>query len=280
MAIISHSRRFIFVKPRKVGGSSIQHALSGLCSDEDVLSASLGMPGLDSDDFADIPPRNADWGDLHGLVRTDILPARIRERVGERVWNDYLKITVSRNPWDLFVSLCWFAARMPPPKQDLHRLPIRIFRDLVNERRPRSDRATKFRRQLTVSVSRKALRRRLESGRRPEAVEFALRRRMFADYLSEIPQFYLCGGQPYADCTIRFHRLEEDFREVCRRLGNGPSEHPTLLKLKTETRPEGDDYRAYYTDWSKARVEKVCRPMIELFGYRFDRPEPRAPLRR
>lgn len=276
MSIISHSRRFIFVKPRKVGGSSVQHALSGLCSDEDVLSASLGMPGLDADDFPDIPPRNADWGDIHGLVRTDMLPARIRERVGERIWNGYLKITVARNPWDLFVSLCWFAARMPPPKHDLHRLPIRIFRDLVNERRPRSDRARKFRRQLAASVSRNALRRRLEGAHRREAVELALRRRMFAGYLSEIPNYYFCGGRPFADFTIRFHRLEEDFREVCRLLGNPASENPTLLKLKTETRPKGDDYRAYYTDWSKARVEEVCRPMIELFGYRFDRPEPRA----
>lgn len=280
MAIISHSRRFIFVKPRKVGGSSIQHALSGLCSDGDVLSASRGMPGLDSDDFADIPPRNADWGDRHGLVRPHSLPARIRERVGERVWDGYFKITVCRNPWDLLVSLCWFAARMPPPRLDLHRLPVRIFRDLVNERRPRSDRATKIRRQLSVSVSRKALRRRLERGRLPEAVEFALRRRMFSGYLSEIPSYYFCGGQPFADYTIRFHRLEEDFREVCRLLGNDPSKNPTLLKLKTEVRPKGEDYRAYYTDWSKARVEETCRPMIELFGYHFDRPEPRASLRR
>lgn len=284
MSIISHRRRFIFVRPRKVGGSSLQLALAGLCGDRDVMSDVGRLSGLDPDDIAadiaDIAPRNADWGDIHGLIRTHMLPSEIRERVGERVWDGYFKITVCRNPWDLFVSMCWFAARRTPPKYELRRLPIRFLRDLLNEHGPTFDRATKFRRQLKLSVSRKALRRRLESGCRPEAVRLALRRRMFSYDLKQIPQYYFCGGQPFADYIIRFHRLEEDFREVWRLLGNRPSEIPALRKLKTLGRPNGDDYRAYYTDRSKARVEKVCRPMIELFGYRFDRPEPRASLRR
>lgn len=277
MAIISHSRRFIFVKPRKVAGSSLQVALAGLCDDRDVVTDIGTDTGVDSDDTADFRPRNASWEDIHGLMKPHILPSKIRERVGERVWDGYFKITVCRNPWDLVVSLCWFFSRMRPPKYELRRFPIRFLRDLLQEHGPAFDRATTLRRRIGWSVSRKKTERLLASGLRSEAVEHAIRRRQVFDAVMEIPQYYFCGGQPFADYTIRFHRLEEDFREVWRLLGNRPPEKPVLRKLKNMARPNGEDYRAYYTDRSKAQVEEICRSMIELFGYRFDRPESGLP---
>ena len=36
--IVSHKHRFVFVKTRKTGGSSIEHALSEFCGGGDVLT--------------------------------------------------------------------------------------------------------------------------------------------------------------------------------------------------------------------------------------------------
>ena len=117
--IISHKYRFIFIKTHKTAGSSIEMALAPLCDQGDIVTT------MESNIHTNVP-RN-----FHGesLVERcyarsryfrklidrnskllahwyyEHMPAwRVRELIGEDVWNSYYKFCFERNPWDKVVS--------------------------------------------------------------------------------------------------------------------------------------------------------------------------------
>lgn len=83
--IISHSRKFVFIKTRKTAGSSVQKVLWTFCD-----------PKQDECTGDDFP------GDPH--VRAVIA----RGSLGEKIWCDYFTFSIERNPWDKVVSLFWW----------------------------------------------------------------------------------------------------------------------------------------------------------------------------
>jgi hypothetical protein len=96
VTIISHTRRFIFIKARKVASSSLLVALGRHCADPDIVTS----PG-DSEGYPDYAMNN-------GALKTHMHPAKIRRLVTPDQWRDYTKITSVRNPWDVAVSsLLW-----------------------------------------------------------------------------------------------------------------------------------------------------------------------------
>lgn len=117
--IVSHRYRFIFVKTHKTAGSSLEMSIGPLCGDSDIISHM--ETNLDSGVPRNYGPEGT-LGELysrHKLIRKMIprhsprlgayyyehMPAwRIRELVGDNVWNSYFKFCVERNPWDKVVS--------------------------------------------------------------------------------------------------------------------------------------------------------------------------------
>ena len=251
MAIISHRHKFIFVRPRKVAGTSLQVSLSRWLGENDV--ASFVYPVLtfnhytDEDDFSAVHARNSDRTGT--LYASHDLPDEIRKKVGEDVWAEYFKFTVVRNPWDLLVS--YLHSKFGP----------NYWRDVWGGRRPIG-----FVRNVPRAVRLFRLRRTFARGCRKQAVETILREDLFPD-VSDIPQFYFSRGEPYADYVIRFENLHQDYDEVCRRLGLPTQSLPRTNNLP---RPKNTDYRDYYTDFSREYVADLCRPMTAAFGYRFD----------
>ena len=235
--IISHEHRFIFVRPRKVAGTSVQLSLARSCGKDDLIVGSdVFQPHVDTDYFNTLPVRNADMleGDGGGDGRLmHFLPGRIHEVFGARVWEEYFKCTILRNPFDLVVSyICYkFGGD---------------WAGALGENRLRLFDPRHALRRLEVCRTRHVFKR----GRRREAVERILKKGMFP-YIREIPEFYFLDGQEYADCYIR--------DEVCRRLRIPLQKLP---RTKDKLREKGDDYRDYYTDRSWERVAELCREMI------------------
>ncbi len=117
--IISHRYKLIFIKTHKTAGSSMEMALGPLCGPDDIVAP------MESNVATDIP-RNYHEASLLGhayaksrLFRKCIdrhspllgdwyyehMPAvRVRELVGEGVWNSYHKFCYERNPWAKVVS--------------------------------------------------------------------------------------------------------------------------------------------------------------------------------
>lgn len=134
--IISHRYGFIFIKTGKVGGTSLEMALSRCLGPEDIITPvsrtdereRFRLGYRTSQNFqkgiGELSPRDlprwvkGQWG-THFRQGEDRLKGRsglpkrywdhmgaaeIRERVGADIWDRYFKFTVERNPWDKVVS--------------------------------------------------------------------------------------------------------------------------------------------------------------------------------
>lgn len=137
--IISHTYKFIFVKTRKVAGTSLEIALSKHLGPDDIVTH------IAEDDWrkekgyktgrhykkslAEIRLYDVlQWGrsllkQLNRTLRFGVkftLPARprkyaphmtakdIRRAVGQDIWDSYFTFTIERNPWDMVVSYYYF----------------------------------------------------------------------------------------------------------------------------------------------------------------------------
>ena len=104
--IASFTHKFVFVKTRKVGGTSLEIVLSAWCDDQDICSP--------------IPPedermrhtfggraRNFEGGD--GTVRFyNHMPASDIARELPELWNESFKFTVERHPYEKAISRAWW----------------------------------------------------------------------------------------------------------------------------------------------------------------------------
>lgn len=104
--IISHSRKFIFIKSAKTAGTSLETALSNYCAGDDVVTP-LGDYEFNKDPTGRWQHQAMNVGDFqqHDWAVT------IRDKVGPAIWNDYFKFSIARNPWDRVVSLYTWKSR-------------------------------------------------------------------------------------------------------------------------------------------------------------------------
>ncbi len=132
LLIVSHKYRFIFLRTRKTAGSSLDIALSADLGPTDVVTPGLPREEAWRRQAGFVTAQNyhkrvnelrpVDLG--HALVvaakrcigasnrtlwpmayRNHTPAVRVRELVGNDVWNSYFKFAVERNPWDFCVSL-------------------------------------------------------------------------------------------------------------------------------------------------------------------------------
>jgi hypothetical protein len=135
--IVSHQHKLIFLKPRKVAGTSFEIALSKFLSEEDVITP------ISRDDEAIrrrlgfLGPRNFNFGLVKLLLKNpnDVftpfgydlppkfynhIPAKLaKQRLPGAVWRDYKKLSLVRNPWERAISIFFWKNTKKDRKPDL-----------------------------------------------------------------------------------------------------------------------------------------------------------------
>ena len=93
--IISHRHKFIFLKPQKVAGTSVEVALAQHCGEDDIVTP-IGAfnPEWDEDRYAH-PGKEWPGYDRHATLKG------VRKRLGQELWDAYGKFELTRNPGDL-----------------------------------------------------------------------------------------------------------------------------------------------------------------------------------
>jgi len=233
--IVCHELKFVFVKPKKVAGTSVELFVSKFCGQNDIIT-----PLTPAEEQYRLGRKGQNWL-LPGRRRNRALrllgtvigrpslgyegfhqhmPAsEIRRLLGPEIWDSYFKFTVERNPWDRQVSLYHWHYRgrsSPPPFDSFVRNP--------------------------------------------------LRRKISPNY-----DIYAIGGEVAVDFVCHYHRLEQDLAAVLKRLGlEGPV---TLPRAKSGFRKEKKHWRDYYTPETRDIVAGWYRREIDAFGYSFDSDE-------
>lgn len=129
--ILSHRHKFIFLKTRKVAGTSLEIVLTKLCGPDDIITPFGGKDNWDEQDealrlaFCGRGPQNynkpiftcSQKEVLYQIRRRQkirqyyehMTAAVLRDRIPPKVWSDYKKFSVIRNPFDFAVSnYHWF----------------------------------------------------------------------------------------------------------------------------------------------------------------------------
>ncbi len=91
MVFISHKYKFIFIKPRKVAGSSIRTFLN------------LYMKNIDDNCIIS--------SDEPGKLYSHTAPDEIKKMIGKEKYDKYFKFTIIRNPYDMVISWFWWDKR-------------------------------------------------------------------------------------------------------------------------------------------------------------------------
>jgi hypothetical protein len=231
--IISHRHRFIYLKCRKVGSTSVEMALADLCGPDDIVTP------LDGEKTRPNAQRQVNWQNhevpranwpLRGriLVALGMSPraagvelfnhiraASLRRLIGADVFDGYTKIAIERNPWDREVSNYFF--HHPKP-----------------EGRPSFE----------------------------EFVRFHSRKKPIDNF-----DIYSIRGRIVADPILRHERLAEDFAALMQRLGQ--TDVPELPRARSHQRPDKGSYRDYYTAETRDIVGRLYAREIRAFRYEF-----------
>lgn len=117
MTIVSHRHKFIFLKSRKTAGSSVEGWLVPQLGKLDFVATSEenrrpGLPVFGTPHTVTGFPRIERRAKKllrrfrPGLRLEEHSNAiDVRQRVGERVWKEYFKFSIERQPWDRLISL-------------------------------------------------------------------------------------------------------------------------------------------------------------------------------
>lgn len=117
--LISHEKKFIFLKTYKTGSSSIESVLRKYCTDSifDFDDKEIEYHNSESiiseKGIVTFPRHNASVGNGKNNSNKDYfwdhMPAyELKEKIGQDIWESYYKFCVVRNPFERVLSLLYF----------------------------------------------------------------------------------------------------------------------------------------------------------------------------
>lgn len=206
--LVSHSHKFILIKSKKTAGSSIQSYLEPYCKDGIVETH---FPGS------------------HRTAEST------KKKVGDEIWNSYLKICPMRNPWDKMVSWYFWRGR---------------------------------KRSVFVLIKR------ILQGKHPQNQAYRLSFKGYLKFLKtkgklniDLHNIYVDGEFPEY-FYIRYEHLHDDMKALCDRL-DIPYDPEKMPQKKVGYRDE-KGYQQHYDEESRQLVAEAYSREIEKFNYTFD----------
>jgi len=248
--IVSHARKFIFVKTKKTAGTSMEIALSKHCGPQDVLTEldqhdeakRVEVVGSGARNFALPFGQMSVWdkarfltgrrkpsdGKLqHGMAKfhEHERAARVRTLLGPEVFGEYYKFAVVRNPFDQAVSNYFWMRNNGDPTFET--MGIKTFSQFL---------------------------------------------RHLPEQMTENWRILTHGDEILVDDVVRYERLEEDLRRVSARIGLGRSLYEDLKGIRTKggTRPRDRSFAELFGPGDRELIEQLCRREIEAFGYAYE----------
>lgn len=229
--ILSHARKFIFIKTRKVSGTSMEISLSQFCGADDIITPISYVDELVRLDLGGVLPQN--YGDPKEQQFRDLILARradnpktrhkgqfynhvpaveVREHVGQEMWDEYFTFSMERHPYDKVVSHVYFHAR------------------------------------------------------RKENWDFdkELKRILKKGYYISYP-VYSDGETPIVDFIVNYENLQEDLARLSDKLGFDVAKH--YPQTKHTYRPDRRPGRELLSDEAKDIIYEQCKVEFETLGF-------------
>ncbi|RMH18328.1 MAG: hypothetical protein D6698_07185 [Gammaproteobacteria bacterium] len=232
--LVSHRKKFIYTKTAKTAGTSVELFFEPYCLPANSISHShergtyVGESGI-----VGYRGRNS-----FGHKWFNHMPAyRIKQLLGEEVWEEYFKFCVIRNPFDRLVSAFYHCERVRAE-------PLRL------DNLRRKWRFGKVRVQGTTEIER-------------------FRSWLAAGGDMNDRDKYLIDGKVCVDYFIRYDSLSEGVQDVCTRLGIS-YDPERLPRLKSGLRNNVIPLEDYYDAKSIELVRSRYALEIEMFGFGLD----------
>ena len=237
--LISPQHRFIFFKPLKCAGSSVEFSLLKHCSEHALCTG--GTPGEVQMGYVELNNHTFTDGKKYHLFNSHTWPALFFERIANTAqWNDYKKISIVRNPWDTVVSWYWWS---------MYRLGRHSL--LIDEKD--DDYLTKLK--FGTFLKTKGF---IDSIT-PETLPIEC-----------TPLEYIDINENFLDSSIdyyvRFENLQKDYDNLCNQL---KLKNSKLHKLKGTHRKIKRHYSRYYSLETQSMVAKHFVSTIKHFNYTF-----------
>jgi hypothetical protein len=235
--IISHARRFIFVKTVKTAGSSLEVALARHCGPEDILTPLIPeeealrrrLHGVGAQNYLKPLTRHGRRALARALLTgrreaefTEHSSAfQIRQKVSPDIWRTYFKFTIVRDPYDRVMSRYFYT---------------------------------------------KATNRNIYTEWSAESFDQFLQYN--PDLVSENWFIYTANGEVIVDFCVRYERMREDLAIVSERIGLSHNlfDEFDSIRAKGEFRPESSRGKVLSTG-QRRLIDALCGREMALFGY-------------
>ncbi|MGB8622119.1 MAG: hypothetical protein WCD16_04805 [Paracoccaceae bacterium] len=238
MTIVSHSRRFVFLKTRKTAGTSIEKWLAPLLVRGDIIAtATENLPVPVG--FWDTPNQVSRLPGAEKILKRicryalkyppgvrfrEHMAARdVRDVIGADAWDGYHRVCVERDPWDRMISF-W------------------KWRQVREDRKVSLD---AFLEQIATAPGDRLVR-----------------------GFSNI-DIYTIDGRIAVDQVIPYRALHAGLEEFCKGCAL-PLSPASLPFQKAGHRSPGDSVRSLRPDQVEA-ISRICRREIDLLGWDFGR---------